>query len=78
MPLFDDEVDVSRRKQEAIMKSMQKLPIGYRTVFNLYVVEGYTHKEIAEILSISENTSKSQLSKARKYLKKLLGVQDNL
>jgi len=78
VPLFDDEVDVSRRKQEAIMKSMQKLPIGYRTVFNLYVVEGYTHKEIAEILGISENTSKSQLSKARKYLKKLLGVEDNL
>lgn len=78
VPLFDDEVDVSRRKQEAIMKSMQKLPVGYRTVFNLYVVEGYTHKEIAEILGISENTSKSQLSKARKYLKKLLGVEDNL
>jgi len=78
VPLFDDEVDVSRRKQEAIMKAMQKLPIGYRTVFNLYVVEGYTHKEIAEILGISENTSKSQLSKARKYLKKLLGVEDDL
>ena len=78
VPLFDDEVDVSRRKQEAIMKSMQKLPVGYRTVFNLYVVEGYTHKEIAEILGISENTSKSQLSKARKYLRKLLGVEEDL
>jgi len=77
-PLFDDEMDVSRRKQEAIMKSMQELPVGYRTVFNLYVVEGYTHKEIAEILDISENTSKSQLSKARKYLKKLLGIEENL
>ena len=78
VPLFDDEVDVSRRKQEAIMRGMQKLPVGYRTVFNLYVVEGYTHKEIAEILDISENTSKSQLSKARKYLRKLLGVEEDL
>jgi RNA polymerase sigma-70 factor (ECF subfamily) len=69
---------VSRRKQEAIMRAMQKLPVGYRTVFNLFVVEGYTHKEIAEIMEISENTSKSQLSKSRKYLRKLLGVEENL
>ena len=71
--LFDDEMDISRRKQKVIMESIQKLPVGYRTVFNLYVVEGYTHKEIAGIMEISENTSKSQLSKARKYLKKLFG-----
>ena len=77
-PLFDEEVDVSRRKQEQILKAMQKLPVGYRTVFNLYVVEGYTHKEIAEIMEISENTSKSQLSKARRYLKKLLGIEENI
>ena len=55
---------------------MQQLPHGYRTVFNLYSLEGYTHKEIAEILDISENTSKSQLSKARKYLRNLLGVKE--
>ena len=55
---------------------MQQLPDGYRTVFNLYSVEGYSHKEIAGILDISENTSKSQLSKARKYLRSLLGVQE--
>lgn len=78
VPLFDDEMDISRRKQEAIMKSLQELPVGYRTVFNLYVVEGYTHKEIAEIMDISENTSKSQLSKARKYLKKLLGIEEKV
>jgi RNA polymerase sigma-70 factor (ECF subfamily) len=78
VPLFDDETEVSRRKQEAIMRSMQELPVGYRTVFNLFVVEGYTHKEIAGIMEISENTSKSQLSKARKYLRKLLGVEENL
>jgi len=58
------------------MLAMQQLPDGYRTVFNLYSLEGYTHKEIAEILDISENTSKSQLSKARKYLRTLLGVKE--
>ena len=42
----------------------------------IYSLEGYTHKEIAEILDISENTSKSQLSKARKYLRTLLGVKE--
>lgn len=77
-PIFDDAQEVSRKRQEQIVKSLQKLPLGYRTVFNLYVVEGYTHKEIAEIMNISENTSKSQLSKARKYLKKLLGIEENV
>jgi RNA polymerase sigma-70 factor (ECF subfamily) len=57
-----------------IMSALSDLPIGYRTVFNLYVVEGYSHQEIAEILEISENTSKSQLSKARKFLKNKLGI----
>ncbi len=44
------------------------LPLGYRTVFNLYAVEGYSHKEIGEMLGIAEGTSKSQLSKARQIL----------
>lgn len=48
---------------------VQNLPDGYRTVFNLYVMEGYKHREIAEILSISENTSKTQLLKAKKMLR---------
>lgn len=48
---------------------VQKLPDGYRIVFNLYVVEGYKHKEIAEKLSISESTSKTQLLKAKKMLR---------
>lgn len=51
---------------------IQKLPDGYRTVFNMYVVEGYKHKEIAELLNISENTSKSQLFKAKKILRNQL------
>ncbi|MDW7694977.1 sigma-70 family RNA polymerase sigma factor [Flammeovirgaceae bacterium SG7u.111] len=57
---------------EDIYAIILKLPMGYRTVFNLYAIEGYSHKEIAEQLGISENTSKSQLSKARATLRKLL------
>ena len=51
-----------------ITRMIEQLPTGYRTVFNLYVVEGYGHKEIADMLGISENTSKSQLKKARAQL----------
>ncbi|MBE2231322.1 MAG: RNA polymerase sigma factor [Chitinophagaceae bacterium] len=51
-----------------IMAIVQELSPGYRTVFNLYVVEGFTHKEIADILGISEGTSKSQLSRAKVIL----------
>ncbi|RSK44808.1 RNA polymerase sigma factor [Hymenobacter perfusus] len=50
------------------------LPAGYRTVFNLYALEGYTHPEIGELLGISEGTSKSQLSKARGMLQRRLAV----
>jgi RNA polymerase sigma-70 factor (ECF subfamily) len=55
-----------------IMKMVQQLPDGYRIIFNLYVVEGYTHKEIASQLNISVNTSKSQLSRAKKMLRTVL------
>ena len=55
-----------------LLKIIQELPIGYRTVFNLYAIEGYSHKEIAKQLGISENTSKSQLSRARALLQKQL------
>lgn len=55
-----------------LMKLIEALPIGYRTVFNMYAIEGYNHQEIADQLGISENTSKSQLSRARKYLQQRL------
>jgi len=51
---------------------IQKLPVGYRTVFNLFAIEGYNHSEIAEMLDISESTSRSQLSRAREMLQKLI------
>jgi RNA polymerase sigma-70 factor (ECF subfamily) len=55
-----------------IFKLIIQLPVGYRTVFNLHVIEGMAHKEIAGLLGISEGTSKSQLSKAKMLLQKML------
>jgi RNA polymerase sigma-70 factor (ECF subfamily) len=55
-----------------ILGLLDQLPTGYRTVFNLYVLEGFKHKEIAELLDISINTSKSQLILAKKRLKDLV------
>ncbi|MFH2143009.1 MAG: RNA polymerase sigma factor [Bacteroidota bacterium] len=55
-----------------LLNYIHNLPDGYRMVFNLYVIEGYKHTEIAEIMNISESTSKSQFMKARNYLKKMI------
>jgi RNA polymerase sigma-70 factor (ECF subfamily) len=62
----------NRLEAEDLLKLIQELPSGYRIVFNLYAIDGYSHKEIGEQLGISENTSKSQLSRARAYLQRLL------
>ena len=51
-----------------LMKLIAQLPPGFRTVFNMYVVEGYSHKDIAEELGITETTSRTQLSRARNWL----------
>jgi len=61
-----------RLQEQDILNLLGKLPTGYRTIFNLYVIEGYKHREIAEILGISINTSKSQLILAKKRLQGLL------
>ncbi len=58
-----------------LLKIIQKLPAGYRTVFNLYVIEGYSHKEIGEMLGITESTSKSQFSRARLQLQKTIQLE---
>ena len=68
----NNETIESQLMEETIVDVIQQLPNGYRTVFNMYVIEGYSHKEIGERLNISENTSKSQLSKARASLSKSL------
>ena len=59
-------------KVESIRDAIQKLPNGFRVVFSLYLLEGYDHKEISEILGISESTSKSQYNRAKKKLRKIL------
>lgn len=57
---------------DILQQKIQELPDGYRIVFNLYAVEGFTHKEIGELLEISEGTSKSQFSRAKKILQKMV------
>jgi len=59
-----------------ILNLLDRLPTGYRTVFNLYVLEGYKHREIAEMLDISINTSKSQLILAKKRMQGLVKLQE--
>ena len=66
---FSIEADISARE---ILELLDQLPNGYRTVFNLYVLEGFKHQEIADMLGISINTSKSQLILAKEKLKTLL------
>lgn len=66
--------DYDHLAEEDLLQLIQQLPSGYRTVFNLYAIDGYTHKEIAEKLGISENTSKSQLSRARSILQRQLAI----
>jgi RNA polymerase sigma-70 factor (ECF subfamily) len=57
---------------EEMMQCIERLPLGYKTIFNMYVIEGFMHKEISEMLNIDVNTSKSQLSRAKNYLQREL------
>lgn len=79
----EKELIISSLHFTEIMAMLQKLPIGCRTVFNLFAIEGYQHKEIAKELEISEGTSKSQYARARALLKAMLDeanevVQSNM
>ena len=71
---YAEENALEKISREDILGIIQKLPEGYRMIFNMYVFDGYSHKEIAEQLKISEGTSKSQLFKARKMLQEALEV----
>jgi len=66
-----EEENLSKIKAELIIELIQELSPAYKTVFNLYVLEGYSHKQVAEALSISEGTSKSNLAKAKQKLREL-------
>ena len=69
---FSIEADMSARE---ILELLDQLPNGYRTIFNLYVIEGFKHQEIADMLGISINTSKSQLILAKDKLRNLLKIK---
>nr|WP_262914185.1 RNA polymerase sigma factor [Portibacter lacus] len=62
----------------AVHKAIQQLPDGYRTILNLYLLEGYSHEEISEILDISTSTSKSQFSRAKSKLREIIKSRDHL
>lgn len=63
---------------EELIRLIARLPEGFREVFNLYVIEGYSHKEIGELLKINESTSRSQLTRARKLLQKQLNQMEKI
>ncbi len=65
---ISEESTLGKLDAQELLKIIQQLPKGFRTVFNLYAIEGYNHREIGELLGISENTSKSQYSRARAQL----------
>lgn len=67
-----DDNAIEQLELEDLFLKIQALPTGFRTVFNLYAVEGYTHKEIGELLGISDGTSKSQYSRARVLLREMI------
>jgi RNA polymerase sigma factor (sigma-70 family) len=67
-----DDYVVDSISARDILKLMDAMPEGYRMVLNLHAIEGYTHKEISDVMGISEGTSKSQLNRSKVYLKKLI------
>ena len=67
-----DASAISNMETKKLLSIIQELPDGYKAVFNMYAIEGYSHKEIAEEFNISEVTSRTQYARAKKYLIKLL------
>lgn len=72
---WEDIAEIEEVEPSLLMKIINDLPEGYKIVFNLYVMEDLSHKEIADMLGISEGTSRSQYSKAKKMIKKMLSGQ---
>lgn len=76
--MIDEEQDVyTRLASKELTEMVQRLPLGYRIIFNMFVMEGYSHIEIADQLGIAVGTSKSQLSKAKRMLRVQLERQIN-
>jgi RNA polymerase sigma-70 factor (ECF subfamily) len=73
LPTFEDkDEDIPGISIEKVQRAMEKLPEGYRVVFSLYLLEGYDHAEISQIMEISEATSKSQYSRAKQRIKEII------
>ncbi len=68
----DHQLILSELSKEELLKMINRLPDGYRVIFNMYAIDGFTHAEIAQQLGISESTSKSQYSRAKEWLRKRL------
>jgi RNA polymerase sigma-70 factor (ECF subfamily) len=71
-PVIDEEEEVTEYETDKIFKGIELLPDGYRIILTLYLLEGYDHSEISQILGISESTSKSQYSRAKEKLRNIL------
>jgi RNA polymerase sigma factor (sigma-70 family) len=76
--LPEEQIIEGSHSAKDLLGLIRKLPEGYRTIFNMYAIEGFSHKEIGEILGISEGTSKSQYLRARLQLQKQLEAENNL
>ena len=76
--LTESEKSFSNLHMEELLAMIQELPSGCQVVFNLFAIEGYGHKEIAELLEVSEGTSKSQFSRARKLLQEKIAAVEKL
>ena len=75
---FDQSKSLSNFQMEELLNMIRELPTGCQTVFNLFAIEGYSHKEIADMLKVSEGTSKSQFSRARKLLQEKIAEEEKM
>lgn len=73
----EEEDKLKELDSDTILEAVGKLPDGYKMVFNLYVFEGHSHKEISEMIGISESTSRTQFYKARRFLQKIISQATN-
>ncbi len=74
----DDDGILPAISAKELLKHIQNLPCGYRTAFNLFAIEGYSHKEISDMLGVTENTSKTQYHRARLHLQKTIQYENKL
>ena len=75
---LEEEISLSRFEWQELLKMIQALPTGCQAIFNLFAIEGFSHTEIAKMLDVSEGTSKSQYSRAKKLLKELIAKNETI